>query len=70
MKRKLATKTNGAGHRASGLRRETDVVGQRLQTAAGLRLGRLRQFVNRGPTIFRVATWAMWIAWWLNLRLD
>jgi hypothetical protein len=33
MKRKLATKTNGAGHRASGLRRETDVVSQRLQTA-------------------------------------
>jgi hypothetical protein len=70
MKRKLATKTNGAGHRASGLRRETDVVGPTASDSAGLPLGRLPAVVNRGPTIFRVATCTMWIAWWLNLRLD
>jgi hypothetical protein len=71
MKRKLPTKSSGAGHRAAGLGRgvETDVVGQGLRE--GGPVARPSSAACESPTNdLSVAACTRWIAWWLNLRLD
>jgi hypothetical protein len=69
MKRKLATKTNGAGHRATCLKRETDVVAQQLrERGPGARPS--SAVCESRTNDLPVAACTRWIAWWLNLRLD
>jgi hypothetical protein len=69
MKRKLATKTNGAGHRATCRRRETDVVSQQLRERGPVARPSSAVCETRTNDL-PVAACTRWIAWWLNLHLD